>query len=636
MRRVAGRLRLLLLSTALCSAIAYAEKPEWQRYENAGIAVEFSIAPAEGSASTLSAGQGAIASFRFSDARTGQPLPGVRPKAWISARPSEQVASETLCSDKIRGFMAGQLSVRPDVDLNGYLLLTLNHDKSVTFINPHIGLNTTKMESIVVLPGVGADWVLSKDRNYIYVTVPESSAIVVIDTITRKVVATLSTGEKSEPRRIAEQPDGRYVWAGLDGSGQVAAIDTRTRQIVDTVSVGKGLHNIAFTGDSRFAYVTNGAADSVSAIDTGSFETVSEIPVGKTPVVVSWSKASGLIFVGSINGATVTAIDPLKQKIVAAIPVQRGVAALRFEPEGRFALAVNQVESTVTVIDSATNSVVASASVVKEPDQVSFTARYAYIRGLGTEKFSLIDLSELRKGKLAPLDIQAGRLAPSSASGEIGVADMIAPTPEGNAVMIANTADRMVYYYVEGMMAPMGALQNYRRFPRGLIVLDRSLSETAPGVFSSPVKLSAGGRFDVPVLLDQPRISHCFQIAATGPPAGRQAAARASLIVAPLLETSDARPGVTIPLKFRILDATTQKPVTGLAGVQLLALEPPGVWQQRLWLDEKGDGVYEAGQAFPHEGKFYLMLSIESRGVHFSDLPYSTLTVRSGAVKKPS
>src|SRR6185436_8142912 len=69
----------------------------------------------------------------------------------------------------------------------------------------------------------------------------------------------------------------------------------------------------------------------------------------------------------------------------------------------------------------------------------------------------------------------------------------IVPAPEEGAVLVANPADKMIYYYTEGMAAPMGSFQNYRRDPRALLVLDNSLAETASGVYSTTVRLGEAG-----------------------------------------------------------------------------------------------------------------------------------------------
>jgi YVTN family beta-propeller protein len=601
-----------------------------QQYEKEGIQVEFSMKAIQGDGARdlgLAAGADALVLFRLTDKRTGQPLTGLHPNAWLSKRAAEHSPNEAECKDEIRTLVGGSLSARADVDMNSYLMLTLNHDNTVTFINPQVAFNITKLESIVTLPGAGADWALSKSKDYIYVTMPGQAAVAVINSVTRKLITLIQTGEKTKPMRIALQPDGRYVWVGLDDSPKVAVIDTTTNKLVASVDAGAGLHNIAFTSDSRFAYVTNSGADTVTAIDIKTLSKVSDISVGKTPVAVAYSAASDSIYVVAINGETITVISPQKQQGVKTIPIKRGVVAFRFDPSGRYGFAVNQIESTVSVVDASTNQVMAESPVVKGPDQVTFTRLYAYVRGTESEKFSLIELSEAKKGKFSPVDIQAGRLAANTMPKEIGVADMIQPTPEGNSVMIANLPDQMIYYYVEGMMVPMGTFENYKRRPRALMLIDRSLSETAPGVYSSPVKLKRAGTFNLPFLLDQPRVTNCFEVKIADSPYAEKVQASASTLVEPMFKGNRFKPGEAVRLRFKVSDSVTKRPIAGLRDVQVLIFEPPGIWQKRVMAKESGDGVYEVTEAFPHVGLFRVMTQIQSRGMRFADQPFAAVAV---------
>ena len=600
------------------------------QYEKEGIVVEFSLKSIEVDERKnlgLAAGTDALASFRLTDKRTGQPVTGLHPNAWLSTRTAEHAPNEAECKDIIRTLMSGSLSARADLDLNSYLMLTLNHDNTITFINPQLSFNITKLESIITLPGAGVDWALSKDKSFLYVTMPDQSAVAVVNTVTRKLIGTIQTGEKTKPMRIAVQPDGRYVWVGLDESPKVAVIDTATNKLAATVAVGEGLHNIAFTGDSRFAYVTNSKSDTVSAIDIKALTKLSDIKVEKTPVAIAHSAASNSIYVASINGGTVAVINPANQQVVKTIPVKRGVVAFRFDLSGRYGFAVNQIESTASVIDASTNQVIAESGVVKSPDQVAFTRLYAYVRGTDSEKFSLIELSEVKKGKFTPIDIQAGEHAASTLPQEIGVADMIQPTPEGNSVMIANMPDQMIYYYTEGMMAPMGTFQNYKRRPHALMLIDRSLSEDSPGVYSSPVKLKSAGTFNVPFLVDQPRLANCFEVKVADSPYAEKVKASASTLIEPMFKGKQFKLKETATLKFKVTDSLTGKPLSGLKDVMILIFEPPGIWQKRVMAKEAGEGVYEVTETLPHAGLFRVMTQIHSRGVRFADLPFTALPV---------
>jgi YVTN family beta-propeller protein len=616
------------------TSITKAPSSATEKFEKEGIRVEFSLQATpdrEGNSSGLVSGSDALATFRVTYASTGQPVTGLHPAAWISANRNGRAPDETECKDTIRTFLGGFLSVRPEIDLNGYTMLTLNHDNTITFINPQISSKITKLESIIELPGSGTDWALSADKSFLYVTMPEQSAVAVVNTATRKLVGTISTGEKTKPTRIYLQPDGRYVWVGLDGSSRVAVIDPTNNKLAGTVEVGAGLHNIAFTENSRWAYVTNSASDTVSAIETQTLKRAAEIKVARTPVPVAYSSASRFLYVASINGGAVSVIDPNVQQVIKTIPTGRGVVALRFEPTGRYGLAVNQPESKLVVFDSSTNTISGTTDVVKEPDQVTFTQSYAYVRGTGSEQFSLIDLSTIRKGKFTPMNIQAGQQAPNALAEEIGVADMIQPTPEGNSVMIANAADQTIYYYVEGMVAPLGTISNYKRRARALLLLDRSLSEVAPGVYSTPVKLTQAGRFDVPMVIDEPRLFNCFQVEIADSPGDEKNTHAASVVVESLSNAQQFKPNEPVTLRFRVTDAVSKQPVAGLKDVLVMVFEQPGLWQARQLAKEVERGVYEVTQVFPRTAYYTATVGIASHGVRFSRATATNVTVSENA-----
>ncbi len=139
----------------------------------------------------------------------------------------------------------------------------------------------------------------------------------------------------------------------------------------------------------------------------------------------------------------------------------------------------------MTIVDVATHEQIGVVRGVTNPDHVSFSENFAYIRNVGSPTVAMIDLSRLERGEMIMTDLGVNRLRAKDAPSSSSIASMIAPTPEGNAVMIASPADRLVYYYVEGMMAAMGNFKTYGRTPRGIEILDRSLRETAPGVYST-------------------------------------------------------------------------------------------------------------------------------------------------------
>jgi len=160
-----------------------------QRFEQNGLAIELTVVPQDGPSETgaeLTAGQTATVKVALMDAKSGSPVVGIRPKGWMVGRPSEMAADEHSCVEKIRRLAGGRLGARAEVDLNRYVIVTMNHDKTVSVIDPQVEFGATKLESLVTLPGNGADWVLSPDQSYLYVTIPGEDAVAVIEMIAGK------------------------------------------------------------------------------------------------------------------------------------------------------------------------------------------------------------------------------------------------------------------------------------------------------------------------------------------------------------------------------------------------------------------------------------------------------------------
>jgi len=594
------------------------------------VSIEFSLSSLAGQPSqeTFMAGDYAQATFRITDSQTGTPVTGLHPRAWLSARHSEHVARELNCTAKVKNFLRGQLGVKADVDFNSYFMWVLNHDHTISVINPQIAFNITKLESLITLPGQGVDWALSPDKEWLYVTMPELSSVAVVHTVTRTVITTIAFKKPLRPTRIAFQPDGRFVWVGLDGSTKIAVLDTSTKTLSAMIPVEAGFHTLTFSDDGQWGFITNSAGNSVTVIDLPAQRTKHHIPVGQTPIAVAYSPLTRLAYVGTLNGDALQVLDPEQPQSVRRIPFKPGVAAVQVAPGGRFAFVLNQLESQLTVIDTTTHTIVGSTTVVKEPDQMTFTPNYAYVRGLGSEKISLIDLPSLQQGKLIPVEIQAGQNPPAASPQDIGVGSMMAPIPEGHGVMLANAPDQTIYYYMEGMMVPMGTFQTYKRKPRALLILDRMLLETQPGVYSLDIKLPHGGGFDVPILLDHPRVVQCFQITVQDAPKDPNTLSTQTLTITPVFSNETWPPRVPIPVSFQVINAATSQPVTGLKDVQILILEAPGTWHQRHWAKETEKGIYEIIQHFPHSGPYIMSVQIPSQGLAFSKTSTTKVFIR--------
>jgi hypothetical protein len=218
----------------------------------------------------------------------------------------------------------------------------------------------------------------------------------------------------------------------------------------------------------------------------------------------------------------------------------------------------------------------------------------------------------------------AGQFAPSEARTRAAAADSIVNAPEPNSMLVANVADQQIYYYTEGMAAPMGNLQNYKRDPRAVLVADRSLREIKSGTFETFTRLPASGTYDVAFLLDSPRVAHCFETSAAPDPSVKRER-EAALGVEYLERGKPLRAGEPYKLRFRLTDTATGKPADGLKDVRVLVFLAPGLWQHRDFATGAGGGVYELNVNVPQPGYYNVFVESRSKGVQFRHLPYLTL-----------
>jgi hypothetical protein len=199
------------------------------------------------------------------------------------------------------------------------------------------------------------------------------------------------------------------------------------------------------------------------------------------------------------------------------------------------------------------------------------------------------------------------------------LADGIAPAPGGTAVLVANPADRAIYYYVEGMAAPTGSFHNYGRQPRAVLVVDRGLRERRqPGSYETTARLPGPGRYRIPFFLDAPRVVHCFEVEVAPDPELAAARLRSAPVqVEPLAAERRVAAGSEVRLRFRLTDPASGAPATGVGDLLMMAYTVSGDWQTRQLAREVGDGIYEAAFVPPGAGGYAVIVECRSRHLPF-------------------
>ncbi|MGH9823350.1 MAG: hypothetical protein ACREDR_08875, partial [Blastocatellia bacterium] len=498
-------------------------------------------------------------------------------------------------------------------------------------VDPRFGYGGTRLLALLTLKSRGEDWLLTSNQSRLFISMPDSNEVAVADTGSWKVIKNIEAGKR--PVRLALQPDEHYLWVTNESAGSsvlsgVSVFSTNDLSEAAQIETGKGSHEIVFSPDSKYAFVTNRASGTVSVIDVGTLTKIKDIYVARSPASIAFGPAAGLAYVTSELDGTITALNPAGGRIVARIQADPGVTKIRFTPEGRFGILVNPSKGKLYVLDSSTNRIVQTGAIGGEPDQISFSSNLVYIRQRKNSSVLMISLAKVGEvGKpISVADFPGGQHTFAENS-DLSPALTIVKTPAASSVLVANPLDKAIYYYEEGMAAPMGSFSNYGREPRAVLVVDRSLRELEPGVYTTFTKLRGPGEYKMAFLLDSPQIIHCFKEKVAKDP-DLEAKTEPRVKVQFIPSATPLRAGSSATLRFRLHNSSNGQVVSGLTDVLVLCFEPPGTWQQRQFALPQEDGGYAFSFVPPRTGVYYVYVSSKSESLPINNSEFLTIEAK--------
>jgi YVTN family beta-propeller protein len=612
----------LLLAAA--AALASTQNP-MQKSDN-GIAVELTV---KGPNSKLVEGDAVDISLDIRD-KAGSPLAGLGPNAWIAEHEKGKPAlDQRQCVERVAALTAGGVLTQPAVDLNIFHVIVMNADATISVVDPRFSFGGTRLLAMAQLASPGEDWALDDRTGRLFVSMPKSGQVALIDTTSWKVISNLDVGANAG--RVALQHDGGYLWVASEAG--VAAIDMHKMQVAARIATGKGAHDLALSGDDTFLFVTNADDGTTSIIDVRSLKKTADVGSGKHPVGIGYSSQSETAWVVSDVDGRIFGIDPKQGRVRGEATTGPGISRIRFAPGGRLGFIPNPASNVVHIFDSAGGKVVQTATVEKGPFEITFSDTLAYVRHLQSETVLMLPLSTLGTPgtTINVADFPGGEKAFGAGGFAVSPADGIVNAPSEGAVLVANPADGNIYYYREGMAAPMGHFTNDSHAPRAVLVLDRSLKETKPGVFTAATKLPPAGVYDVAVAVNAPRIVTCFQIAIAENPKLEERRKQYPVLVVHLTPKRVVQVGEPLKLRVRLLDPVTRQPRRGLGDVEALIFRAPGVWQEKVRLHPDGDqGDYTFDFVSPEEGTYYVYLECRTVGLPVSNPQYLIVRATKG------
>ncbi|MFJ7792413.1 YncE family protein [Pseudomonas sp. NPDC096950] len=614
----------------MLSEVALPDTWSGQTLARDGVAVDFKV-QALAEDGVLREGGFADVQFRVTDSNSGQPLSGVNPGAWLdpeTVAADQAQGREQSCKSRVGVFLKSSIGARPMLDLNSYFLLVMNRDASVSVVDPSVSVGgITSTMARIDLKQAPMDWVTTKDNKRVFISMPTAGEVAVIDSEQFKQIDSVAAGHN--PVRVALQPDERLLWVGNNGKtaeeSGVTVIDSRSLKTLKHLATGKGHHEIAFSKDSRHAFVTNRDDGTLSIIDVATLTISQQLKTGTHPLSVAYSPLSQAVYVADGQDGSVTVVDTGSLAVRRVIKLGQGLGPMGFSADGRFGVVLNTLENRAEVIDAATDARIHSIDVSAEPYQVVFTKAYAYVRGLASAKVTMINLASLGEGR-TPISqgFEAGPQAPRLA-GDLPLASSLAVSRDDNAVFVVNPVDNTTYFYAEGMNAPMSGYPNRGQVARAAMVIDRSLREVEPGLYSARIKLPQAGRFDVAFLLNQPNIIHCFS--ALVEPDKNLAQRPGVPKVEFMLDKSTADLGDPYVVRFRIVEGQQKTQRSGVKDVHVRYFRAPTSRAQEVAALDLGNGVYEAPVTLDQSGAWYLHVRAASLGANFDDKTFASVRV---------
>ncbi len=625
-----GRLLVLVSLAPLVASGTGDPEPLRRTIVDKGIRVAFEatrVAAPDPRGESFQEGDAVRFRFTLTDPDGKVSIRGASVRAWLSLRRDGEIPAANAPKIKASRFITGGIFGQADLDLNSFYVLALNSDATISVVDPLFGFGNTKLLALIPLPANGYDWAMTQDQTKLFVSIPEKKQIVVIDTSRWEVSHYIEAGLR--PARLTLQPDEQYLWAASDGVSEtnVAAFRVDTFTPVATLPIGRGHHALAVTRNSAFVFVTNAEDDSVSIIDTRTLVKAKEIKIGREPVAAAYSELADTLYVCAAAAGEIAVLDARTLALTKTIRTKPGLADIAAAPGGRHLLAVNRKTDTVEVIDASSAEIIQTGTVGKAPFQITFSRELAYINHLESSEIFMLPLSQIgRRGQpLSVVTFPAGE-HPLGETWHGSPAARIVPAPGEGAVLVADTRDRAIYFYKEGMAAPMGTFSNYKREPMAVQVVDRSLRERGtPGVYETVAKLGTPGVYDVIFFLDSPKIVDGFELTVAPNPRLEAERNTPKVVIVPLVPAMP-RKGAAATFRFRVTDKQTNAPVPGLRDM-VIVIMAPGNWHERQVAKEEGDGVYSVTVVPPEAGVYYAHAQCLSLNVQFGSPHYPVLRI---------
>lgn len=227
------------------------------------------------------------------------------------------------------------------------------------------------------LPGRATRWdyiSLDTSRSRMYIAHLGDSAVVVVDTKTKAVVATIAG--ISDVHGTLAIPELGLVYASATGTDEVVAIDAATLKIVARIGAGVYPDGMAYAPDVHKLYVSDEHGKTETVIDVRSNRRVTTIGLGGEVGNTQYDPVSRHIFVNVQGTGDLVEIDPATDAIVqrTKLPGANGNHGLLIEPALRLAFIACEGNDQLLVLNLDSRKIVGRFGVGGGPDVLAYDA----------------------------------------------------------------------------------------------------------------------------------------------------------------------------------------------------------------------------------------------------------------------
>lgn len=255
-------------------------------------------------------------------------------------------------------------------------------------------LDVDAQKIIKTLPVTAPDGlIVSPDGKKVFVSSTDTGTVVVIDTGSDEMSASIDVGPK--PAGLSITPDGSLVVAAVGGADEAVIIDAASNAVLRHVTVGQA-HASCITADGHYAFVGSQVttAPAIVQIDLDGDSDAKTFPVDKSPRMLACEKDQ--IYFTAIGLDAVEVFHPDTGKLDTPIASDGSPHDVRASEPGKTELVVSQTGGDLEFIDVPTATITDKVPTGKMAHWIAVTAdrKVAYVTNEGDDNVSMVDLEK--------------------------------------------------------------------------------------------------------------------------------------------------------------------------------------------------------------------------------------------------